>query len=286
MHCDMVSQTSSLVSDERQLVLQLLLTTSGEEHQVIIDLQEFDRLDEFETAVLEQLPTIGGCSTFGSELAFVHRDTGQILTNPIWDTLRDCNHFHIIVRQCCSRAEHKGQMKRNAKAIQVPPTRSGQVLPHAFTRMNEMRHVQVEAGLHTIGEAAWQHCNRLLIVHLPNTLVCLKDGAFRRCYVLHTVTALECRHFGSWVFEECYALNQVGDQSQTGNQLAPQARLHTRAFEKCRTLQTINLERTAYPPPTRPESSHTRRLFLGGRARDAHPTSRLLLDGTGSFRTL
>ena len=51
MHCDAVSQTSSLVSNERQLVLQLLLTTlSGEEHQVIIDLQEFDRFDEFETA--------------------------------------------------------------------------------------------------------------------------------------------------------------------------------------------------------------------------------------------
>ena len=63
---DTWSQTSSLVSNERQLVLQLLLTTlSGEEIQIVIDLQEFDRLDEFETAVLEQLPTIGGHSTFG-----------------------------------------------------------------------------------------------------------------------------------------------------------------------------------------------------------------------------
>ena len=106
---DTVSQTSSLVSNERQLVLQLLLTTlSGEELQVIIDLQGFDRLDEFETAVLEQLPTIGGHSAFGSELAFVHKDTGEILTNPIWDTLRDCTRFHLVVRQCFSQAEHKG----------------------------------------------------------------------------------------------------------------------------------------------------------------------------------
>ena len=229
--------------------MQLLLTTlSGEELQVIIDLQEFDRLDEFETAVLEQLPTIGGSSAFGRELTFVQRDTGQLLTNPIWDTLRDCSRFHLVVRQCCCRAEHKGQLKRNAKAIRVPLTRSGQVLPHAFTHMIEVRHAQVEAGLHTIGEAAWQHCNRLLIVHLPSTLVCLKDGAFRRCYVLHTVTAPECRHFGSWVFEECYALAHVEDQSQTGNQLAPQARSHTRAIEKCRTLQTLNFERTEHDP--------------------------------------
>ena len=236
MFGDIVSQTSSLVSNERQLVLQLLLTTlSGEELQVIIDLQEFDRLDEFETAVLEQLPAIGGHSTFGSEFAFVQTDTGRILKNPIWDTLRDCNRFHLIVRQCFSQAEHKGQLKRIAKAIRVPPTRTGQVLPHAFTHMIDVRHVQVEAGIHTIGEAAWQHCNRLLIVHLPSTVVCLKDGVFRRSYVLHTVAAPECRYFGSWVFEECYALAQVGDQSQTGNQLAPQARFHTRAFEKRRT---------------------------------------------------
>ena len=69
MHSDMESQTSSLVSNERQSVVHLLLTTlSGEEHQVIVDLQEFDRLDEFETAVLEQLPTIGGSSTLGVNL--------------------------------------------------------------------------------------------------------------------------------------------------------------------------------------------------------------------------
>ena len=117
---DTWSQTSSLISNERQLVLQLLLTTlSGEEIQVIIDLQEFDRLDEFETAVLEQLPTIGGHSTFGSELAFVQKDTGEMLANPIWDTLRDCNRFHLVVRQCLSQAERKGQLTRSAKAIRV-----------------------------------------------------------------------------------------------------------------------------------------------------------------------
>ena len=98
MHSDMESQTSSPVSNERQLVVHLLLTSlSGEEHQVVVDLQEFDRLDEFETAVLEELPTIGGSSTFGCELSFVQADTGQLLRNPIWNTLRDCNHFQVVV---------------------------------------------------------------------------------------------------------------------------------------------------------------------------------------------
>ena len=67
---DTWSQTSSLASNERSVVLQLILTTlSGEEVQVVIDLQEFDRLDEFETAVLEQLPTIGGIARLGASLS-------------------------------------------------------------------------------------------------------------------------------------------------------------------------------------------------------------------------
>ena len=112
--------------------------------------------------------------------------------------------------------------------------------------MIDVRHVQVEAGIHTIGEAAWQHCNRLLIVQLPNTVVCLQDGAFQRNYVLHTVSAPGCKYFGLWVFEECYALAQIGDQSMTFNQLAPQARFRTRAFEKCSSLQQLSFERTEY----------------------------------------
>ena len=97
MRSDMESHTSSLVSNERQWVVHLLLTSlSGEHHQVTVDLQEFDRVDEFETAVLELLPTIGGSSTFGCELSFVRSDTGQLLQSPIWDTLGDCNHFFLL----------------------------------------------------------------------------------------------------------------------------------------------------------------------------------------------
>ena len=236
MHSDMESQTSSLVSNERQLAVYLQLTSlSGEEYQVIVDLQEFDRFDEFETAVLEQLPTIGGTSAFGCELTFVRQDTGQLLCSPVWDTLRECNHFQIVVRQCSQCAEHKGQMRKKVKALRVPVTRSGQVLPRASTHASDIRHLQVDAGIHTVGEAAWQHCTRLLIVHLPSSLLSLQEGTFRCCYVLHTVTAPGCIDFGCWAFEECHALAWVGDPDQGD-------------FEKCRTLRTIGLERTRYNP--------------------------------------
>ena len=127
-------------------------------------------------------------------------------------------------------------------------TRSGQVLPHAFTHSSDIRHLKVEAGVHAIGEAAWQHCTRLRIVHLPNSLRCLKDGAFRCCCVLHTVTAPGCTDFRCWAFEECHELSWVGDPDPSSNQLAPQAKLNVRTFEKCRALRTISLERADYDP--------------------------------------
>ena len=176
-----------------------------------------------------------------SRVAVIAGSTWHILQRHtvIWDTLKDCNCFKLVVRQCFNQVEHKGQLKNRAKAIRVPSIRMGRVLPHAFTHTIDVRHVQVEAG---------QRCTRLQIVQLPSTVVCLQDGAFRRNYVLRTVTAPGCKYFGLWVFEECYSLAQIGDQSTTVNQLAPQAQFRPRAFEKCSTLQQLNFERTEYDP--------------------------------------
>ena len=66
--------------------------------------------------------------------------------------------------------------------------------------------------------------------------------------MLHTVTAPGCIDFGCWAFEECHALARVGDPDRSSNQLAPRATLNVRAFEKCRTLRTIGLERTKHDP--------------------------------------
>ena len=85
-----MSLCSSQGGEERSLVLHLSLTTfAGEEIQLTIELQEFDRLNEFENAVLEQLPYLGESSTFGCELQFVHKDTHKVLVDPIWNTLRE-----------------------------------------------------------------------------------------------------------------------------------------------------------------------------------------------------
>ena len=61
MIADAMSLRSSQGSEERSLVLHLLLTTfAGEEIQLAIDLQEYDRLTIWGTAA----PLVASCNSF------------------------------------------------------------------------------------------------------------------------------------------------------------------------------------------------------------------------------
>ena len=72
MLADHISVSTSQWSEERAMVIHLILTTlAGEEAQLAIEIQEHDRFQEFENAVMEQLPMIGESTTFGCELKFV-----------------------------------------------------------------------------------------------------------------------------------------------------------------------------------------------------------------------
>ena len=51
----------------------------------------------------------------------------------------------------------------------------------------------------------------------------------------------DCQQFGIQVFEDCCSLMQVGTSEDTANQLAPQAELMPRAFEKCTALRHLDL---------------------------------------------
>ena len=94
------------------MVIHLTLTTlAGEEAQLTI---------EFENAVLEQLPELGTSSTFCCELDFVCRNSQQKLVDPIWQILRDCNCFTVVVSPCAEKAEHKGQIARRNQGPSSP----------------------------------------------------------------------------------------------------------------------------------------------------------------------
>ena len=77
---------------------------------------------------------------------FVCRDSQQKLVDPIWQTLRDCNCFTVVVSSCAEKAEHKGQMHGETKALRVPFRASDRIYPQAFSHLARVRHVQVDAG--------------------------------------------------------------------------------------------------------------------------------------------
>ena len=162
MFADHMSVSTSQWSEERSMVIHLILTTlAGEEAQLIVDLQEYDGLREFENAVLEQIPELGTSSTFCCELDFVCRDSQQKLVDPIWQTLRDCNCFTVVESPCAEKAEHKGQMHGETKALRVPFRASDRIYPQAFSHLAGVRQ-----GYRTMGECARRHCQHLQIVHL------------------------------------------------------------------------------------------------------------------------
>ena len=212
------------------------------EIQLPIELQEFDRLCEFENAVLECLPTSSKINAFGCELEFVSLSTQVILDDPIWSTLQECNRFSLVVRQCFVTAEHKGQLLQRAQAICVPAKDTDLVLPKAFSYVPDLRHVQVEPGIRTIGASAWQSCQQLQIVKMPSTVVCLQDGAFQGCYALMMVLAPGCKRFGRRAFAECCSLSQIGTTDNAINLLAPQAQISPYAFESCLALSQVTFE--------------------------------------------
>ena len=106
--------------------------------------------------------------------------------------------------------------------------------------------MQVDAGIHTIGEAAWQNCSRASSSTAERSSLParwrISENVFR------TVLAPGCKYFGTCVFEECCSLVQLGDQSATANQLAPQAQFRRRGCEKCSALQQLSFEKTEYDP--------------------------------------
>ena len=223
-------------SKERLSALPITLTTlAGEDLHIVIDPHEHDRLHGFENAVLEQLPCLGSNSTFGCELQFVQKDTHEVLADPIRSTLRANQCFFVLARQCFVEAVHKGQLKGEAKAIRVSFGRNDKIPPQAFSFHTGVRHVLVEAGIRIVGEAAWRSCQRLQVVHLPDTVVSLRHGAFRRCYVLRAVTGPGCKQFGVKVFEACCSLTQIGTTQHPDNLLAPQA-------------QHLNMDKAEYDP--------------------------------------
>ena len=142
----------------------------------------------------------------------------------IRSTLRDNHCFFVVARQCFVDVAQKDTAKPNECHLARLIEFCLKLFPSTRNFHTEVRHVQVEAGIRVVGEAAWRSCQRLQVVHLPDTVVCLRHGAFRRCYLLCAVMAPECKQFGVKVFEARCSLTQIGVTQHTSYQFVPAAR--------------------------------------------------------------
>ena len=161
----------------------------------------------------------------------------------MWDTLQECNRFTLVVRQCFVCVEHKGQIQhRYPRAIRIPAEDTGSVINNAFYSVPHLRHVVVDAGIHTIGASAWQSCQQLQIVKLPASVACLKDGVFQGRYALMHVLAAGCIQFGRRTFAECCSLCRILANAKATNELSQGAQVSPYAFESCLALSNVSFE--------------------------------------------
>ena len=182
-------------------------------------------------------------ATFGCELDSINPNTLTVICDPIGDTLHECNRFTLVVRKCLVSVEHTGQIRqRYPGAIRIPADDTGFVLDNAFYSVPHLRHVLVDAGIHTIGASAWQSCQQPQIVKLPPSVVCLKDGVSQGCCALTDIMVPGCIQFGRRVFAECCSLRHIGSNDKATNELAPGAQISPYAFESCLALSHVNFE--------------------------------------------
>ena len=103
--------------------------------------------------------------------AGIAEDTLSPLSDPIHEELWDDKGFHFVIQKSFRKVSSKEQIRREVyddhpKAIWVPADESGILPAKAFFAIARLRHVQVEAGYHTIERQAWRYCHTLTIVKL------------------------------------------------------------------------------------------------------------------------
>ena len=226
-----------------------LVTMAGNEIEVIVPVSIYHHWEMLEDYLVELLPKRFGLDTFGCELKLLAEDTRCPLSDPIHEELWDSKGFQLVIQKSWRAVSSKEQINREVyedlpKAIWVPANETGILPAKAFFSLARLRHVQVEAGFHTIERHAWRYCHTLTIVQLPSSVVAIENAAFQRCYALTTVAMPGCVSLGARLFAECCALEQVGMLTENS------CRLANGAITSPMLLRDVNgLHRLASPRP-------------------------------------
>ena len=154
-----------------------------------------------EDCLVELLANKYGLDTFGCELALLSDEADSPLSDSIHEKLWENNCYQLTVWNSLRAISSKEQIRReeyadHPKAISIPMNGTGILPAKAFFAVARLRHVQVEAGYHTIERQAWRYCHTLTIVKLPSSVVTVSNAAFQGCYALTVVMpVLGCSTF-------------------------------------------------------------------------------------------
>ena len=132
-----------------------LVTMAGKEIEVIVPVSIYHHWEMLEDYLVELLARDFGLDTFGCELKLVAEDTLSPLSDPIHEELWDDKGFQLVIQKSFHKVSSKEQIRREEyddrpKAIWAPANESGILPAKAFFAIARLRHVQVEAGYHTI----------------------------------------------------------------------------------------------------------------------------------------
>ena len=226
-----------------------LVTMAGKEIETTVPLSIYHHWEMLEDYLVELLAKCHDLDTFGCELTLISEDARSPLNDPIHEELWEHHRYQLIIQKRFRVVSSKEQIKRETyedhpKAIWVPTNETGVLPAKAFFALARLRHVQVEAGYHTIERQAWRYCHTLIIVRLPGSVVTVENAVFQGCYALTTVAMPGCLHLGARVFAECCALEQVGILTARSCHLARGATISPYAFEGCARLKQIGLPLT------------------------------------------
>ena len=223
-----------------------LITLAGKEINTIVPVSIYRHWEMLEDYLVDRLAKSFDLDTFGCELMLIAEDTRSPLSDPIHEELWEDKGFQLVIHKTFRKVSSKEQIRRDEyedhpKAIRVPVNESGILPAKAFSALARLRHVQVEAGYHTIERQVWRYCHTLTIVKLPSSVVTIANAVFQGCYALSTVVMPGCLFLGARLFAECCALEQVGVLTEHSCRLARGATISPYAFEGCAKLKQIGL---------------------------------------------
>ena len=145
-----------------------LTAPSGMRANVSLSVAKFDRFEDLEDHVVDNLASVTGT------IDFLQATTQTYLENPIREKLQQSMEYCIIFRDC-SEVLHSKECLEGCPlyniplAVHVPMIPEETVPEGAFAGVPRLRHVSIEPGIRFIGAEAWQYCRQLRIVRMPAT---------------------------------------------------------------------------------------------------------------------